>query len=116
VVEDQLPHAPILDRLRFTSIDLSAILESYGFSAVPPWFWHPYLGRQPGRRWPLFTNPTSVAGITCARPPWFWHPYFGRQPGRRWPLFTKPTLVAGTTIAWRGWTCGSFLVDQIDLA
>jgi hypothetical protein len=99
VVEDQLPHAPILDRLRFTSIDLSAILESYGFSAVPPSFWHPYLGRQPGRMWPLLTKPTLVAGTTFARPPSFWHPYLGRQPGRMWPLLTKPTLVAGTTIA-----------------
>ena len=66
VVEDQLPHAPILDRLRFPSIDLSAILESYGFPAVPPSFWHPNLGRQPGRMWPLLTKPTLVAGTTIA--------------------------------------------------
>jgi hypothetical protein len=81
------------------SIDLSAILESYGFSAVPPSFWHPYFGLHPGGMWPLFTKPTSVAGTAFAGPPSFWHPYFGRHPGRMWPLFTKPASVAGMTIA-----------------
>jgi hypothetical protein len=63
---DPIAHAPVLDRLTFTSIDLSAILESYGFSAVPPSFWHPYFGRQPGRMWPPFTKPTLVEGTTIA--------------------------------------------------
>ena len=99
MVEDQLSHAPILDRLRFTSIDLSAILERYRFSAVPSSLWHPYLGRQLGRRWPLFAKPPLVAGTAFARPRLFWHPYLGRQPGRRWPMFTKLTSVAGTTVA-----------------
>ena len=66
MVEDQLSHAPILDRLRFTSIDLSAILERYRFSAVPSSLWHPYLGRQPGQMCPLLTKPTVVAGTTIA--------------------------------------------------
>jgi hypothetical protein len=80
------------------SIDLSAISETYGFSAVPPSFSHPYFGRQPGRMLPMFTRSPSVAGTICARPPSVWHPYFVRQRGV-WPLIAKPPSVSRTTIA-----------------